>query len=338
MKVLVTGASGFIGQHLTRALAAQGHQVRALVRPSSGQIVFDGPIQPVPGDLTDAGSLRRAVEGVARVYHLAAIRDRWGLPYDDYHAVNVGGTRHLLDAAARQGARFIYCSSVGVLGYPGVLNIDESFPYRTQDGKYNYHHTKALAEQLALAYAREGRLVATVVRPVITYGPGDADGMITKLLTLLAAGRFVPVGSGQNHVHLAYVTDVVRGIILAGESERAMGNVYILPGPRPITMHELIALASAELGRPAPRWHIPLGPAKAAARLFEVLYALQRRLKLDLLGSEPFLTRDKIDTLAVNRGFNGQRAARDLDYHPTTDYPQGLVQTVTWARQIHLIP
>jgi nucleoside-diphosphate-sugar epimerase len=338
MKVLVTGASGFIGQHLVRALTARNHEVRAMVRPSSPQVSFNGSTQPVLGDLTDADSLRCAAEGAAQIYHLAAIRDRWGQSYDDYHVVNVQGTRHLLDAAVDQGARFVYCSSVGVLGYPGVLNIDESFPYRTQDGKYNYHHTKALAEQLTLAYANEGRLAATVVRPVITYGPGDADGMITKLLTLLANARFVPVGDGQNHVHLAYIADMVRGIILAGERDQAIGNVYIIPGTRPIAMRDLIRLASAQLGLTAPRHHLPLALAKAAAWVFEALYALQRRLGFNLLGDEPFLTRDKIDTLAINRGFDGQRAAQDLDYHPTTDYSQGLAQTVAWARQTHLLP
>lgn len=336
MKVLVTGASGFIGRYLAHALIAQGHQVRVLVRTSSAQNSFNGPM-PFVGDLTDAASLRRAVEGVDQVYHLAAIRDRWGQPFQDYYAVNVQGTRHLLGAAADQGTRFVYCSSVGVLGYPGTLDIDESYPYRTNDGKFNYHHTKALAEQLTLDYARRDRLVATVVRPVITYGPGDEYGMVTKLLTLLATGRFVPVGNGRNHVHLAYVTDTVRGIILAGEGDQSPGRVYIIPGSRPITMRELIVQACVLLGRPTPRWHIPLMSAKAAARMMETVYTLHRRLGLRVLGDEPFLTRDKIDTLTINRGFNGRRAEQELGYHPTVDYPEGLALTVAWARQAGIL-
>lgn len=336
MKILVTGASGFIGQHLTRSLLAQEHQVRTLLRRSSVRVGLDGATSYI-GDLTDAASLRQAVEGVDQVYHLAVIRDRPGISYQDYYAVNVEGTRHILDAAAAQGARFVYCSSVGVLGYPGVTDIDEDFAYRPEDGKYNYHHTKALAEQLTLEYHHQGRLKATVVRPVITYGPGDSYGMITKLLAMLARARFIPIGDGRNHVHLAYITDTVRGIILAGESDQSAGRVYHIPGFRPISMRELIALACELVGRPAPRWHIPLGLAKAAARAFESAYALQHRLGLEFLGTEPFLTRDKIDTLTINRGFSGRRAEQELGYHPSVDYSEGLARTVDWARQAHLL-
>jgi len=337
MKALVTGASGFIGQHLTCALTAQGHQVRALIRTPSAHIDCNG-VTPFVGDLTDAASLHQAVEGVDQVYHLAAIRDRWGLPYQDYHAVNVTGTRHLLDAAAGQGARFVYCSSVGVLGYPGALDIDESYPYCPKDGKCNYHYTKALAEQLTLEYAQKGRLIATVVRPVITYGPGDEYGMITKLLTLLAAGRFVSLGNSRNHVHLAYIIDTVRGIILAGESNQTNGRVYIIPGTHPITMKELVAQACASLGQAPPRWHVPLMPAQAAAWMMEAVYTLQRWSGLRVLGDAPFITRDKIDTLTINRGFNGQRAERELGYRPAVDYAEGLAMTVTWARQFGILP
>lgn len=332
MNILVTGASGFIGQHLARALTAQGHQVRVLVRRPPTNASSNG-VRPFVGDLSDADSLRQAVEDVNQIYHLAAIRDRWGLSYRDYYTVNVEGTRHLLDAAVERGARFVYCSSVGVLGYPGVLGIDEGYAYRPEDGKYNYHHTKALAEQLTLEYAQKGRLAATVVRPVITYGPGDRYGMITKLLNLLATGHFLPVGDGRNHVHLAYITDMVRGIILAGECEQAIGRVYIIPGTRPITTKELVAEACNLLERPAPRWHIPLAPAKVAAWMFESVYTVQRHLGLCVLNSEPFLTRDKIDTLTINRGFCGHRAEQELGYHPVIDYPEGLAATIAWACQ-----
>ncbi len=336
MKILVTGASGFIGQHLARALTAQGHQVRVLVRKSSTYFSFNG-IKPCVGDLTDADSLRWAVEDVDQIYHLAAIRDHWGLPYRDYHAVNVEGTHHLLDAAVKQGARFVYCSSVGVLGYPGVLDINEDYAYRPEDGKYNYHHTKTLAEQLTLEYVQRGQLAATVVRPVITYGPGDKDGMITKLLALLTSGRFVPVGDGHNHVHLAYITDTVRGIILAGECEQAIGRVYIIPGTRPITMKALIAQVCNLLECPIPRWHVPLAPAQIAAWMFESVYNVQHQLGLHILNGEPFLTRDKIDTLAINRGFCGCRAEQELGYHPAIDYPEGLALTIVWARQASIL-
>jgi len=333
---LVTGATGFIGSHLVQALLESAHQVRILARAPSAFRTHPH-CQTILGDLTDPRATRTAAQGMDVVYHLAAIRDRWGVPYDDYHTVNVKGTRSLLNAAADEGARFVYCSSVGVLGYPGVLGIDEAFPYGAEDGKYNYHHTKVLAEQLTLDYARSGRLAATIVRPVITYGPGDEYGMVTKLLRMISAGHFIQVGSGRNHVHLAYASDTVRGIILAGESDRSPGQVYILPGTRPIAMNELLAQTCAILGRVTPCWRVPLTPAKGAAWMFESLFTLQRRLGLNVLGDEPFLTRDKIDTLTMNRGFSGQRAERDLGYRPSVDYAEGLTLTVGWARHAGLL-
>jgi len=338
MEILVTGASGFIGQHLARALAAQGHQVRVLLRSSHIETCFNGATKPFLGDLTHEESLRPAVEGVDLVYHLAAVRERWGLSYKTCYDINVEGTRYLLDAAAEQRARFVYCSSVGVLGYPGTLDVDESYPYCTKESKYPYHHTKALAEQLTREYAQRGWLRAVVVRPLITYGPGDAFGVVTRLLVLLARGHFVPVGDGRNHVHLAYITDTVRGIILAGESEQADGQVYILPGTRPITVRELIAQACALLKQSVPRCHLPRLPSQTVTRLFKLMCAVQGQFGLQIWDNEPFLSRDKFDALMANQGFSGRRAAQDLGYRPAMDYADGLRLTVAWARQSHFLP
>ena len=331
MRALVTGGSGFVGSHLVRALLARGYSVRALVRPTSRTDGLTG-VELAYGDVTDAASCRAAVAGVNVVYHLAAIRDRWGTPYADYVAVNAEGTRNLLEAAAGQVERFVYCSSVGVLGYPGVLDIDESFPLRPDDGKVFYHRTKAQAEEMALDFARQGRLSTTVIRPAITYGPGDDWGMVTRLIAMLKRGTFVPVGNGRNHLHLCYVSDTVRGLILAGESERSVGQVYIIAGPQPITLNDLVTKMCGLLGRKPPRWHVPTGLARMAGSVLEGVYSAQARLGLRVLGQSPFLTRDKVDTLVINRGFNTKKAQRELGYAPTVGYDEGLRRTVAWYR------
>jgi len=286
----------------------------------------------VPGDLTDPNAARVAVKGVDTVFHLAAIRDRWGIPYQDYCRVNVEGTRHLLQAAADQGCRFVYCSSVGVMGHPGCLGIDESFPFAAGDGKYNYSHTKALADQMTLDYAAHGRLWATVVRPVISYGPGDTWGMLTRLIDMLAYGRFLPVGDGRNYLHLAYISDVVDGFLLAAGNEQANGRAYIIAGPAAITLNDLVRKLCGLLGVPLPRWHVPAGLARATGRGMEILYALKWRTGITALGSVPFITRDKVDTLALNRSYSTARAERELGLRPKVDYDQGLPLTVNWWR------
>lgn len=329
MRALVTGGSGFVGGHLVRALLARGYAVRALVRPASRTDGLAGA-ELVCGDVTDAADCRAAVSGVDVVYHLAAIRDRWGTPYADYLAVNVEGTRNLLEAAAGQVGRFVYCSSVGVLGYPGVLDIDESFPLRPNDGKVFYHRTKAQAEEMALDFARQGRLATTVVRPVITYGPGDDWGMVTRLIAMLKQGTFVLVGNGRNHLHLCYVSDTVQGLILAGESGQSAGQVYIIAGPEPIILDDLVVKVCGLLERKPPRWHVPTWLARMAGGLLEGIYSAQARLGLRVLGQAPFLTRDKVDTLAGNRGFSIEKARCELGYAPVVSYDEGLGRTVEW--------
>ena len=145
--------------------------------------------------------------------------------------------RRLLAAAAGRALRFVYISSVGVLGWPGVDGIDESFPVDVRPGEIDYHGTKAAAEQLVHAW--RGGVETVVVRPTITYGPGDTDGMLTRLIRLIARGRFVRIGRGENRFHLAYIDDLVQGLILAGTHPSAPGEIFILAGHGPILVREL---------------------------------------------------------------------------------------------------
>jgi nucleoside-diphosphate-sugar epimerase len=293
----------------------------------------------VYGDLTEPDGLRRAVEGVEAVYHLAAIRDKWGTPYQAYYTVNVEGTRNLLDAAAGCVDKFVYCSTAGVARYPGNLQADESLPYNTDGhGQYRYHHTKALAEQLALEYARTGQVPATVVRPTIVYGPGDTWGMMTRLVAMLAKGRFALVGDGRNHLHLVYADDVISAFLLAGESSKSVGQVYIIAGPSLITLNTLVAKVCAPLSVRPPRWHIPLSVAKTAGWMLEMAYAGKLSMGIRAFGDMPLVTRDKVDTLTVNRGYNIAKIRQELGYCPTVDYDQGLPRTINWYQRKGYLP
>jgi nucleoside-diphosphate-sugar epimerase len=333
MRILVTGGTGFLGSHLVRMLLERGHNVRALARRGSNVGKLKGA-ELVYGDLTEPDSLRRAVEGMEAVYHLAAIRDKWGTPYQAYYAVNVRGTQNLLDAAAGCVDKFIYSSTAGVARYPGNLQADESLPYNTNGhGQYRYHHTKALAEQLTLEYARAGQVPATVVRPTIVYGPGDTWGMMTKLVTMLSEGRFARIGDGRNHLHLVYVDDVIKAFVLAGKSSTSVGQVYIVAGPSPITLNDLVAKVCAFLAITPPRWHIPVGVAKAAGWMLEAVYASKLSMGIRAFGDMPLVTRDKVDTLTVDRGYNITKIQQELGYFPTVDYEKGLRLTIEWCKQ-----
>ncbi len=326
MRILVTGATGFIGGHLTRHLLARGYNVRALVRRESPSLIDLGAALAY-GDLTDAEAMRAAVENVEAVFHLAAMRDKWHTPESVYQRVNVEGTQHLLKAADDAGVRrFVYCSSVGVARYPGNLEADETLPFSEPTSQVLYHHTKAEAERMALDAQ------AIVVRPVITYGPGDERGFVTRLIALLRRGQRFWIGDGRNHVDLVYVDDLVDGMRHALEHGRA-GRRYILSGTAPIRVQLLVDKICNLAGKSPPRIHIPTPCARLVGWGMETLYRTGERMGLELDGQAPFITRDKIATLTVDRGFSHARAKRELGYEPRIGYDEGLRRTLDWLRE-----
>jgi nucleoside-diphosphate-sugar epimerase len=338
MRVLVTGATGFIGGHLVHCLVAQGHRVRALVRHENrGLALAEAGVELVWGDLTDLETVRAAVSGVEAVSHLAAVRDAWGIPASVYERVNVEGTRHLLEAAAEAGVhRFLYCSSVGVACYPGNLEADETLPFREPTSQVFYHRSKAQAERTVLEWASAGRVPAVVVRPVIAYGPEDERGMVTRMVMLLAQGRFMLVGNGRDHVDLVYVDDLVAGMCLALE-RGVVGTVYILSGTTPIQARKLVAKICDLLGRHPPSIYVPAPIARAAGWAMETLYRAGDRLGV-LDGKEPFITRDKVATLTVDWGFSHARASQELGYRPQVNYDEGLRRTLDWLQETGFLP
>jgi nucleoside-diphosphate-sugar epimerase len=336
MRVLITGATGFIGGHLASYLVNQGHRMRALVRHGSvnkSRALAEAGVELAWGELTDSEAVRAAVNRVEAVFHLAAVRDAWGTPASAYQRVNVEGTRHLLEAASEVSVRrFVHCSSVGVARYPGNLEADETLPFREPTSQVLYHCSKARAERMVLEWARSGRVPAVVVRPAITYGPEDERGMVTRLVTLLAQGRFVPAGNGRNHVDLVYIDDLIAGMYRALERGTA-GRAYILSGATPIRVRVLVGKICGLLGKRPPRIYLPAPIARAAGWGMETLYGAGHRLGMDLDGKEPLITRDKVATLTVDRGFSHARASRELGYQPQVDYDEGLRRTLDWLKE-----
>lgn len=357
MRALVTGASGFIGGALTAALLEQGWQVHALVRPvslgrlahsiiggsGSDPLLASSQLHLFPGDLNCAckepkcvDRLARAAEGCQVVFHAAAIRDRWGTSFNSYYEANVTGTQRLLQATLGRVRRFVYISSVGVFGHPETLGIDESFPtvlhrgLRPGSGKAGYHLTKAMAERLVLA--RRAEIEAVVVRPTITYGPGDRDGMLTRLIGMLQAGHFVRVGAGRNYIHLTYIADLLHGLFLAGTHPDAAGETFILSGPQPVRVVDLLAQLEALLGRRslAGRVWVPERLARPLAAGLEELFRAGVALHALPDGVTPPLTVDKIDTLCRQRSFLAGRAQQVLGYLPRWNLAEGLRQTLDW--------
>jgi nucleoside-diphosphate-sugar epimerase len=325
MKALITGATGFIGKALAQALAATGWEVTLLARAQSQGNLPDGPFRLIEADLAAPTSLVAALSGldVDVVVHAAAIRNRWGTPPAAYYNVNVAATQALVQASSGHAGRFVYVSSVGVFGRPGVLNIDESFPVAVSS-TWDYHSSKAAGERIVMESA--AGLETVVVRPTITYGPGDSDGMVTRMMQMVMRRQFFRIGRGDNHVHLTYIADLLQGLILAMTHSGAPGNTFILAGPEPITMAQLLGLIENQVDVRLPKWYLPARAARLTGALCEMLY---RSLPPSW---NPPITRDKVDNLCANRGFSWHQAQQTLGYTPQYPYKTGLAHTFEWLK------
>lgn len=316
--MLVTGATGFAGGHLVRRLRQQGHRVRALVRSVSRvRPLLDHGVEIVQGDITRASDVERAAEGAWKIFHVAAVFRTAGHPDGHYYDVNVGGTRNVMEAARRQGVeRVVHCSTVGVHGDVRDVPSTEESPLNPGD---IYQKTKLAGEEAAReAFARG--LPGAVVRPGAIYGPGDLR--LLKLFRTVHNGSFLMFGSGETLYHLVYIDDLIDGMLLCAERPEAVGEVFILAGPRYLTLDEMVELIAKAVGVATPRGHLPMWPLVAAAAACE---AVCRPFHL-----EPPLHRRRADFFRKNRAFSCEKARRMLGYEPRVDPSEGILRTARW--------
>lgn len=316
MKVLVTGATGFIGRHLTQSLIAAGHEVRCLVRPTSDvRVLPSGGVELCEGDVASTESLGKAMSGMDAAYHLAGIRGETDASLESYRAVNVQGTANLLEAAAGAGlSQFIYVSTTGVMGWPRILPANEDTPCRPR-GKY--HLTKWEGEKLAAACRS---LPVTVIRPVMTYGL-ERSGFVFGLARMIKSGRFIVLGNGRNCLHLVSVQNLVQGMMAVLGNTAASGRTYIIADPDPITLERLATVAGESLGVALPRRRLPAWPVYWGAFLCEIAWAALRRPAAPL-------TRGKVELLTRHRMYDISRARAELGYRPLLDTEGGIRETI----------
>jgi dihydroflavonol-4-reductase len=259
--ILVTGVSGFLGWHVARQLADKGETVRGLAREPKRVRELDG-VAVVQGDLRDAGSLAAAVQGVRRVFHVAADYRLWTPKPAGMYESNVEGTRNLLEAAWQAGVeQFVYTSTVGCVGLPANGLGDENSPVSITDMTGHYKRSKFLAEQVAVGHAREGKPV-WIVNPTAPIGDHDFRPTPTGKIVLDFLKGQMPayIDTGLNVVSAA---DTARGHLLAADKGRA-GERYILGGEN-LTLGQILRRLAVITGKPAPRWRIPYAVAYGAA-------------------------------------------------------------------------
>ncbi len=322
MRALVTGATGFVGAHVARALVARGVAVRCLARAGSRRDALDGlAVEIAVGDLLDRASLDAAVAGCEWVFHCAADYRLGARPEEAaaMRAANVGGTESLLAAAAEAGARrVVHTSSVGTLGHRADgAPADEATPVSLADMIGPYKRSKFLAERAAEAWAAKG-LPVVIVNPSTPVGEGDWKPTPTgqMVVDFLRGGYPAYVDTGLN---LIDVRDVAAGHLLAAERGRA-GERFIL-GCRNMTLKEILDALSGISGVPAPRLRVPHWLPLAAAYVEEGLARWSSR--------PAKFSREAVRMSRHRMFFDAGKAVRELGL-PQTPVEEALGRAVAW--------
>jgi len=320
-RALVTGATGFIGANLVRALLKQGYEVRALVRPGSDRRNLEGlEIDLAEGDVRDLGSIRRALDHCNLLFHLAALYSFWARPRRLFYDINVEGTRNALQAALEQGVeRAVYTSSVATIGVrKDGKPADEETPLDPGEIISDYKRSKYLAERVALKFAKDKGLPVVIVNPSFPVGPYDLKPTPTGRVILDFLNRRMPayVETGMNIVD---VEDVAKGHILAAERGKP-GERYILGGEN-LKMKELLTILSEITGLPAPQVRLPYHPILALSYLNVTFCRLS--------GREPRLTPETIRMARHYMFYDPSKAVRELGL-PQTPAREALRKAVEW--------
>jgi nucleoside-diphosphate-sugar epimerase len=326
MRVLITGGTGFIGSRLALRCLAEGHEVAVLGQENTDaesanrrHLEAQGA-EVITASVTDRERMFAVMQGIERVYHLAAAQHEANVPDQHFWEVNVTGTQHLLDASVKAGVkRFIHGSTIGVYGAASSGIIDEQSPLQPDN---IYGETKLEGEKRVLR--QRDQLPVVIVRISETYGPGDYR--LLKLFKAIQKRVFLMVGNGQNVHHLIYIDDLVEGLILAATVTSAVGETFVLAGKETLTTDEMVATIAAQLGTQIPRWRAPLPLLQAAATVLEK--------SLQPLGIQPPLHRRRLDFFRKSFVISPDKSDKLLGFVPQWRFKDGVRATAQWYAEM----
>ena len=328
MKILVTGATGFIGCHLVERLTAAGEQVRALVLPTRNSAWLDSVgVEVLRGDIGDTQAIERAADKCEIVFHLAAKTESVRvLSRHDVHVTNVQGTENVARAVVRAGAgRLVFCSSVAVYGRIAKNQMIDENTETNPDSPYG--ESKVLGEQVVLSARQRSGLPVVVARISTVWGPGTTSWL--GLFQSIASGHFRLIGNGTNHHHIADVSDVVEGLLLCASVKGVEGRTYILAGSESVQLTRLVEMIGEEVGMTRFTAALPAAPLQ--------VYRVLDKMAVALIGHK--LPRaDRLALFLGDRTFDISRARQELSYVPRISAKDTIRRMAEWFRVQGYLP
>lgn len=323
-RVLITGASGFIGCQLAQRAALHNHQVTAVTAVNNDierarcRRLVEAGVHVVVVSLEDRAALEPLLVGQQAVIHLAAAQHEAGAPEAYFRRINVDGTRTMLELAVRaEVARFVYGSTIGVYGSQPRARLDENSPL-VPDNPYG--RTKAEAESVSREFS--AHIGLCIVRISETYGPEDMR--LLKLFRAVQSGRYATLGDGRNLHQLIYVADLAEGLLAAMQEGSPSGATVLLAGAEVLSTDEMISTIGAAVGKFRRARHIPLWPFSVGASLCETL--------MPPLGLRPLLHQRRLDFFRKSFQFSAVAAQQLLGFRATTSFAVGAQLTAEWYR------
>jgi UDP-glucose 4-epimerase len=323
MRTLVTGAAGFLGSSLVNELCRSGHSVRAVLHDSQPTAAFSPEVETVVTDIRDVKRIREIIGGCGAIVHLAAKAhaiDDCGVE-QDYQAINVEGTRNVLDAAVASGVRrVVFASSVKVFGEETSGCIDESWP---PDPKTGYGRSKWLAEQLISDYATRHGLTAVSLRLPMVYGP-TKKGNLYQMIEAIDQRRFPVLPRLPTVRSLLHVQNFVQAVVLCLQAPQFKQAAYIVTDAQPYNVAELYDWLRAGLGRSPARWRVPLWVLKGGARAGDLLQLVN--------GWHIPLSSEILTKLIGGAWFSAAAITRELGYQATHSFAETVPELIAFYR------
>jgi len=328
MKILVTGATGFIGKRLVEMCLDRGDVVRVLTlannsREERNRVELEKlGVETIVGSVTDKQVVHQALDGIEVIYHLAAVQHEMNVPDSKFWEVNVEGTHNLLEESSKHPIKcFLYGSTIGVYGsMKGVIN--ENSPCKPAN---IYGKTKFEAEKLVRMHS--DKIPAVIIRISETYGPGDYR--LLKLFKTINKNLPFIIGNGKNLHHLIFVDDLIKGFFKAINNPQAFGEIIVLSGKEIITTQQMIETIAEILQKSPPKLKLPLWPFYGLAWVMEIVFRP--------LGIQPPLHRRRMDFFIKSFQFSQEKMRNMLKYEPETSFRDGVYITARWYQKMNLL-